>query len=452
MGIDTSESAKTNSIKIWRTDMDSIWLKTAEKLRFDALDGNKKTDVLIIGGGIAGILCAYKLKNAGVDCILVEADEICGGITKNTTAKITLGHGLIYDKIIKRFDEDKARLYAEAQSKAIKQYARLCEDIGCDYETQNNYVYSITDRKKIEKEVVALNRLGVKADFSDANELPFKVAGAVRVKDQAQFHPLKFLYTIAKDLPIYENTKVTELMPHKAKTNRGEIAFKKLIIATHFPMLNKHGLYSLKLYQHRSYVIALKGAQNVSGMYVDESDTGLSFRSYGDLLLLGGGGHRTGKKGGCWQELEGFARRHYKNAEIVGKWATQDCMTLDDVPYIGQYSKSTPDVFVATGFNKWGMTNAMVAADLLCDLVRGKSNPYANFFDPSRTVLRPQLAVNAFESTVGILTPTAPRCPHLGCALKYNRAEHTWDCPCHGSRFTEQGELIDNPATDDKKM
>ncbi|MBO5315120.1 MAG: FAD-dependent oxidoreductase [Clostridia bacterium] len=432
--------------------MDSIWLKTAEKLRFDALDGNKKTDVLIIGGGIAGILCAYKLKNAGVDCILVEADEICGGITKNTTAKITLGHGLIYDKIIKRFDEDKARLYAEAQSKAIKQYARLCEDIGCDYETQNNYVYSITDRKKIEKEVVALNRLGVKADFSDANELPFKVAGAVRVKDQAQFHPLKFLYTIAKDLPIYENTKVTELMPHKAKTNRGEIAFKKLIIATHFPMLNKHGLYSLKLYQHRSYVIALKGAQNVSGMYVDESDTGLSFRSYGDLLLLGGGGHRTGKKGGCWQELEGFARRHYKNAEIVGKWATQDCMTLDDVPYIGQYSKSTPDVFVATGFNKWGMTNAMVAADLLCDLVRGKSNPYANFFDPSRTVLRPQLAVNAFESTVGILTPTAPRCPHLGCALKYNRAEHTWDCPCHGSRFTEQGELIDNPATDDKKM
>ena len=271
-------------------------------------------------------------------------------------------------------------------------------------------------------------------------------------KIKRSFTHLKFLYTIAKDLPIYENTKVTELMPHKAKTNRGEIAFKKLIIATHFPMLNKHGLYSLKLYQHRSYVIALRDAQNVSGMYVDESDTGLSFRNYGDLLLLGGGGHRTGKKGGCWQELEDFARKHYKNAKIVGKWATQDCMTLDDIPYIGQYSKSTPDVFIATGFNKWGMTSAMVAADLLCDLVQGKNNPYSAVFDPSRTVLRPQLAVNAFESTVGILTPTAPRCPHLGCALKYNRAEHTWDCPCHGSRFTEQGELIDNPATDDKKM
>ena len=241
-------------------------------------------------------------------------------------------------------------------------------------------------------------------------------------------------------------------MPHKAKTNHGEVIYKKLIIATHFPMLNKHGLYSLKLYQHRSYVIAIKNAQNVSGMYVDESNTGLSFRSCGDLLLLGGGGHRTGKKGGCWQELEGFTRKHYKNTEIVGKWATQGCMTLDDIPYIGQYSKSTPDVFVATGFNKWGMTNAMVAANILCDLVQGKNNPYAAVFDPSRTVLRPQLAVNAFESTIGILTPTAPRCPHLGCALKYNRAEHTWDCPCHGSRFTEDGLLIDNPATDDKKM
>ena len=432
--------------------MESVWEKTASKPRFDVLNGNKNVDVLIIGGGIAGILCAYKLKNAGVDCMLVEADEICGGITKNTTAKITLGHGLIYDKMIKRFGGDKARLYAEAQSKVIQEYAQFCENIDCDFETRDNYVYSLNDRKTIEKEVAALNRIGVKAEFSDAKELPLSVVGAVLVKDQAQFHPLKFLYTIAKDLPIYENTKVTELMPHKAKTNRGEIAFKKLIIATHFPMLNKHGLYSLKLYQHRSYVIALKGAQNVSGMYVDESDTGLSFRSYGELLLLGGGGHRTGKKGGCWQELEDFARKHYKNAEIIGKWATQDCMTLDDIPYIGQYSKSTPDVFVATGFNKWGMTSAMVAAELLCDLVRGKSNPYANLFDPSRTLLRPQLALNAFDSVIGLLTPTAPRCPHLGCALKYNRAEHTWDCPCHGSRFTKDGQLIDNPATDDKKL
>lgn len=429
--------------------VNSIWKDTAERPHFIPLKGNKNTDVLIVGGGIAGILCAYKLKNAGVDCMLAEAAEICGGITKNTTAKITLGHGLIYDKIIKRFGEDRARLYAEAQSKALKEYARLCENIDCDYETQDNYVYSLNDRKKIEKEVSALRRLGVKADLSDARELPFTVAGAVRVKNQAQFHPLKFLYEIAKDLPIYENTKVIELMPNKAITNHGEITYKKLIVTTHFPILNKHGSYPLKLYQHRSYVLALKGASNVCGMYVDESNTGLSFRSFGDFLLLGGGGHRTGKQGGCWQELEEFANKYYKNAEIVAKWATQDCMTLDDIPYIGQYSGSTHDVFVATGFNKWGMTNSMVAANILSDLVQGKANPYAKVFSPSRTMLRPQLAVNAFESAVGLLTPTAPRCPHLGCALKYNRAEHTWDCPCHGSRFTEDGEWIDTPATDD---
>ena len=432
--------------------MESVWVKTAEKPHFNALDGNKKTDVLIIGGGIAGVLCAYKLKEEGVDCMLVEASEICNGITKNTTAKITLGHGLIYDKMIKHFGEDKAHLYAKAQSKAIKKHTALCENIDCDFEMRDNYVYSLTDREKIEKEVAALNRLGMNAYFSDAKELPFKVAGAVLVKDQAQFHPLKFLYTISKDLPIFEHTKVSQLMPGKAITTGGEITYKKLIIATHFPILNKHGLYPLKLYQHRSYVLAIKGAQKLDGMYVDELDTGLSFRSYDELLLLGGGGHRTGKQGGCWQGLEKFVNNYYHNTEIIGKWATQDCMTLDDIPYIGQYSKSTPDVFVATGFNKWGMTNAMVAADILCDLVQGRSNSYAAVFDPSRTVLHSQLAVNLFDSLVGLLTPTTPRCPHLGCALKYNKAEQTWDCPCHGSRFTEDGQLIDNPATDDKRL
>ena len=429
--------------------MSSVWEKQAPKLRFDPLEGNKSTDVLIVGGGIAGILCAWKLKNAGVDCMVAEAKQICSGITKNTTAKITLQHGLIYQKLIKSFGEEYASLYLEAQTLAGKTYAQLCKNIDCDYETRDSYVYSLDDRRKIEREITVLCKLGVDADFSSAGELPFAVAEAVRIKNQAQFHPLKFLYALAKDLPIYEDAKVLELMPGKAVTNRGEIAYKKLIIATHFPILNKHGSYFLKLYQHRSYVLALKNAQPLNGMYVDESDKGMSFRSFGELLLLGGGGHRTGKQGGCWQELEEFAKKHYPKAQVVGKWATQDCMTLDAVPYIGQYAKSTPDVYVATGFQKWGMTNAMVAADILCDLIQDAPNPYAKVFSPSRRILRPQLAVNAFESTLGLLTPTAPRCPHLGCALKYNPQEHSWDCPCHGSRFTHEGELIDNPATDD---
>ena len=429
--------------------MNSIWTQTSRRLAFEALNGVKSTDVLIIGGGIAGILCAYQLKRAGVDCILVEADEICGGITQNTTAKITLGHGLVYDKMLCRFGEEKTKLYAEAQKNAIREYTHLSKSVDCDFEAKDSYVYSLNNRKKIEKEVDALNILGIEATFSEARELPFPVAGAVRVKHQAQFHPLKFLYEIAKDLPIYEHTKVLNLIPHKAVTNNGVITFLKLIVATHFPIYNKHGAYFLKLYQHRSYVVALEGASKMNGMYVDERDTGLSFRNYKDLLLLGGGGHRTGKKGGCWQELEEFAKEHYPSAKIVAKWATQDCMTLDEIPYIGQYSKRTPDTFVATGFNKWGMTNAMVASKILCDLVQGKENRFAEAFSPSRSILRPQLAINALESTIGLLTPTTPRCPHLGCALKYNSAEHTWDCPCHGSRFDEYGNLIDNPATDD---
>ena len=429
--------------------MDSIWKKDLPQIRFETLEGNQKTDVLIVGGGIAGILCAYKLKQAGIDCLLTEADEICSGVTKNTSAKITLGHGLIYDKMIGRFGEDRARRYLSAQTDSIREYSKLCENIDCNYEMRDNYVYSLNNRRKIEKEVEALNRLGVNAEFSDSLELPFSIAGAVCVKHQAQFHPMKFLYAVSKDLPIYEHTKVIGLMPCKARTNRGEITFKKLIIATHFPILNKHGFYPLKLYQHRSYVLALKNAQILNGMYVDESETGLSFRNEGDLLLLNGGGHRTGKNGGCWQELEEFAKKHYPNAEMICKWATQDCITLDGIPYIGQYARSTPDVFLATGFNKWGMTNAMVAADILCDLVQEKSNPYAQVFSPSRSVLHPQILGNIFESVTGLLTPTVPRCPHLGCALKYNRAEHSWDCPCHGSRFAANGELIDNPATAD---
>lgn len=429
--------------------MESVWSKKTPPLEFKSLNENKNTDVLIVGGGIAGLLCAYKLKSAGVDCILVEAEKICGGVTGYTTAKITLQHGLIYDKLIKRYGRDMAQLYLNAQNGAIKEYARLCRDIDCDFETKDSVVYSLSNRRKIERETAALKLLGVKAKFSTATELPITVAGAVRVENQAQFNPLKFLYSIAKNLPIYENTKVVEFTPYRVKTPHGSINFKKLVVATHFPIYNKHGAYFIKLYQHRSYVIALTGATPIDGMYVDESDTGLTFRSYGDLLLLGGGGHRTGKPGGCWQELEAFAAKHYKNAKMVGKWATQDCMTLDRLPYIGKYCKTTPDVFVATGFNKWGMTNAMVAADVLCDLIRGKENPYAKVFSPTRSILHPQLAVNAFDSVVGLLTPTVPRCPHLGCALKYNRAEHSWDCPCHGSRFTADGKLIDNPATDD---
>ena len=431
--------------------MDSLWTKTKQLPTFPALQKDISTDVLIIGGGMAGILCAWQLRQAGIDCILVEQDRLCSGITKDTTAKITVQHGLIYHKLIRTFGEEKAKLYLQANQAALEQYRILCQTIDCDFETQDSFVYSPDNRVCIVKETVAFRKLGVDARIRSDLPLPFPVARAVQLKGQAQFHPLKFVAAIAAGLPIFEHTKVLELMPGKAVTSGGVIRAKKMIIATHFPLLNKHGGYFLKLYQHRSYVLALKGAPQIPGMYVDESKTGLSFRPYRDLLLLGGGSHRTGKKGGNWQELEHFAARYFPQAQIVARWATQDCMTLDGVPYIGQYAKSTPDLYVATGFNKWGMTSSMAAAMLLGDLVQGKEHPWAALFNPSRSMLHPQLAVNAAESTLHLITPTIPRCPHMGCALKYNPAEKSWDCPCHGSRFDTEGHLLDNPATDDKK-
>ena len=431
--------------------MGSLWEQTWEKPNFPAQDGDLSTDVLIIGGGMAGILCAYRLHCAGVPYVLAEAETLCGGITKNTTAKLTSQHGLIYDKLISRFGIQRAKQYLAANQAALQTYRTLCRKIDCGFEEKAAYVYALDDRRKLQREVNALEKLGVPAEFTDELPLPFPVAGAVKFPNQAQFHPLKFVSGLAKGLRVYEHTRVRELIGTTAVTNHGRIRAEKILVTTHFPFLNKHGSYFLKLYQHRSYVIALQGAPDVDGMYVDASRTGLSFRNCQNLLLLGGGGHRTGKKGGGWRELRDFARRHYPQAEEQYRWAAQDCMSLDGVPYIGPYSASTPDLYVAAGFNKWGMISSMVSAMLLSDLVQGKNSPYGEVFSPSRSILRPQLAVNGFEAVSSLLTPTARRCPHLGCALKWNPVEHTWDCPCHGSRFTEDGKRLDGPATGDLK-
>ncbi len=429
--------------------MDSVWTQTAQLPQFGPLPGDLHTDVLIIGGGMAGILCAYQLSRAGVGCALVEADRLCSGTTKNTTAKITFQHGLIYDKLIREFGTERARLYLACNQAALEQYRALCRDIPCDFEEKDAYVYSRKDRKKLDRELAALERLGFAAQFAAELPLPFPVAGAVRFPRQAQFHPLKFAAAMVEGLQIFEHTKVLELAPGRAVTNRGVIRAEAIVAATHFPLLNKHGGYFLKLYQHRSYVLALRHAPDVGGMYLDEEEKGLSFRNVGDLLLLGGGSHRTGKQGGGWKELDEFARSRFPGAQTAARWAAQDCMTLDGVPYVGPYAKNTSGLYVAAGFNKWGMTSAMAAAVTLTDQILGRDSPWTELFSPFRTVLRPQLAVNGLESALGLLTPSAPRCPHMGCALKYNAAEHSWDCPCHGSRFGEDGGLIDNPATDD---
>ena len=431
--------------------MPSIWRETVVLPRFGPLKGDLHTDVLVVGGGMAGILCTHLLRERGVDCALVEAEHLAWGTTGDTTAKLTVQHGLLYHKLLRQKGREGALTYLRLQQGALERYRTLCANMDCDFTIEDNSVYTLNDRKTLRAELAALQSLNVPAWLEEKPPLPMPTAGAVGIPQQARFHPLKFLAAIVPGLPIYEQTKVLELMPGKAVTNRGCVTAKKIILATHFPILNKHGGYFIKLYQHRSYVLALENTPPVEGMYVDDSGTGLSFRQWSDLLLLGGGGHRTGKNGGGWRELELFAARHWPQATVRARWAAQDCMSLDGLPYVGRYSAATPDLFVATGFNKWGMTNAMAAAMVLCELVQGKPHPAAFLLEPSRSILRPQLAANLWESTVNLLTPTVPRCPHLGCALKWNGQEHSWDCPCHGSRFDEGGNLLDGPATADKQ-
>lgn len=431
--------------------MHSIWTDTVSPKKFGKLHGDHKTDVLVVGGGMAGVLCAYKLKCAGIDYMLVEKDRLFGGVTCNTTAKITSQHGLCYEKLVKRFGVQKAKLYFDANEEAIAEYRALSRNITCDFEEKSSFVYSLDNRKKLEKELCALQKIGCKAEFKESLPLPIETVGAIKFDKQAQFNPLMLLSEISKDLNIFENTKIKEFIGNTAIYDDGKIQAQNIVIATHFPIINKHGSYFLKLYQSRSYVLGLENAQQVDGMYIDESTKGLSFKNYGDVLLLGGGAHRTGKGGCGWDELKQFASVHYPGAKEVYRWAAQDCMSLDAVSYIGKYSSKTNNLFIASGFNKWGVTQSMIGAQLICDLVCKKENPYEELFCASRSILRPQLALNMFEFTSSILSFSKKRCPHMGCALKYNRYEHTWDCPCHGSRFAKSGKVLENPATGNLK-
>ncbi len=423
----------------------SLWsdVKTGS---FPTLSGDKKTDVLIIGGGIAGVLCAHLLKMAGVDNMLIDKGRVLSGVTRNTTAKITAQHGLIYSKISDKYGPGAAAAYYRAQKSAAEKLVELCSGVECDFETQDSFVYSLDNFEEIKREFYTLEKIGAKPELLHKTELPFSVIGAVGLREQAAFHPLKLLSSLLFNLNIHENTKAIELTEDGVLTDKGKIKAEKIIVATHFPFIDKYGLYFLKLYQHRSYVLALQGADVPDGMYVDESQCGLSFRGYKDLLLLGGGSHRTGELGGGYRELLDFAKTTYPSAKVLYGWGAQDCMTLDGMPYIGRYSKLTDKLYVATGFNKWGMSSAMLSGMILSDMIIGVKNEYAELFSPMRSMLHKQLFVNIGHSVKGLLAPTAPRCTHLGCALKYNKEEHSWDCGCHGSRFSEDGEVIDNPA------
>lgn len=433
--------------------MEYLWTKGVTPPVFPTLEGDKTTQVLVIGGGMAGVLCALQLHRQGIDVMLVEANRVGGGITRGTTAVLTAQHDTLYQTLVKQFGAKKAKAYLQANLQAVKQFGSFAKEINCDFEEVPSVFYSVHNREKMEQEVRTLQALGFNAQFAATIPLPFAVAGAVRFPNMAQFHPLKFLYGAVKELPaVYENTFVEKLEGTTAYTRHGTIRAQQVIVATHYPFLNSKGLYVAKLYQQRSFVIALENAPQLGCTLEDVAEDGVYLRNYNGLLLVGGGDSRTGKKTEGFGVPRAFAAQHFPKAKEVMAWANQDCVSLDGVPYIGPYSPSLPQVYVASGFNLWGMTSAMVAANILTDLVQGKENPFASVFSPRRSMWHTQLFANMGTTLLDFIMPLPKRCSHLGCVLRWNPVEHSWDCPCHGSRFDKHGALLDGPAMRDSHV
>ncbi len=441
--------------------MDSIWTMTSKRAERQELRKNLSVDAVVIGGGIAGILTAWFLKEAGLETVVLEAAGLFSGQTKNTTAKITLQHGLIYHKLINKVGKQQAALYAEANRAAIGQYRKMAETLGTDCRFRNcrSYLYTMKDEAALHQEEEAAKSLGICAEFTTRTELPFQVKGALCYYDQAVFHPLLFLQKAAENLTIYENTKVLTVEGHEVLTENYRVEGDHIIFATHYPFINVPGFYFLRMHQERSYVLALKNTGQMDNIYYGVDEDGLSFRKSGDILLLGGGNHRTGenKGGGKYRDLRLAAEKMFPQCREISHWSAQDCMPVDDIPYIGRYSAEYPYWHVATGFRKWGMTGSMTAAMLIKDLVTEGKSRFEEVFTPQRLNLQAaaaKLAEEGIESAKGLgkgLFTATPRCPHMGCALEWNPDELSWDCPCHGSRFDSQGRLLDNPAQTDLK-
>ncbi len=472
--------------------MESIWEKEIDMPMYAPLKQDIKVHTAVIGGGMAGILTAYLLQKQGADVVVLEAQCIGSGQTKHTTAKITSQHNLIYHKLLKSLGEERAKLYADANQEAIGIYRNLANQMSekCAFEEKENILYATKNPAAIEEEVQVMQRLGLKASFVTKTELPFPITGAIRLEGQAQFHPLFFLKGLAEQLTVYERTMVRTIQDGTVITDGGCVEAKHIVVATHYPFINVPGYYFARQHQERSYVLSLYQAEQYSGMYLGVDQPIYSFRNAGNYLLFGGSAHRTGenRQGGQYERLRKAAKEFYPNAVETACWSAQDCMTLDGIPYIGQYASSLHNIYVATGFCKWGMTSAMVSAMILSDQILGKNNSFQEVFAPQRTTIKmsvkqaikdgahairgltagflapPRIAldklpkghggiVEADSKKMGVykednetIHAVQVQCTHLGCQLEWNADERSWDCPCHGSRFDYKGNLIDNPA------
>lgn len=435
----------------------------------------KRTEVAIIGGGLAGLLTAYRLAEAGIHAVVIESGAVGYGQSGVSTGKVSVATGLTYHRLAMERGADVARAYAEAQMQAVEAYRRIILDerICCDFECLPAVLYTRDAPARLEEEAVASRAVGLRVELKRRTALPFDVALALSYPSQAQFHPVKLLAALSRRVEIYMGLTVTNVHGHTLVTDDGqELEAQKIVYACHYPIKDMPGLFFMKLSRSLSYGLALSNIPPLPAMYNGIDRGGLSLRSHGDTLLLVGGAHRTGEWGRDpahtgLSYLRAAAARYFPRVHIAATWAGQDCMSPDGLPLIGTYSALAPDQYVATGFSKWGVTGSMIAATVLADLIVGRPNSVAAYLHPGRfgretiraVFSQAGQAVAGWERRLHRTAEVAdelappkhdlqrpPVCTHLGCALTWNGDTSTWDCPCHGSRFAKDGSIVSSPA------
>lgn len=469
--------------------MESIWKEYVVGHHAE-LEKDIKTDVAVVGGGIAGILAAYRLAESGRKVTLLEAGVLYGGVTQNTSAHISALQGYLYNDL----KLDQAKPYFESQIKAIDEYERLIKkyDIDCEFQRVDDYLYTVDNPDKIEKEYNALSVMGANPEYADNFHIAqFRPACAFKVPNMALFHPIKFLDMLPKSFEFYERSRVLDIdvKQNILYTNKAKVKADKIVIATNFPIINIPGWYFLRMYKSQAYTIAIDNVKtNIQASYQSELANGLTFRNYGKYLIIDGLSHRTGRinANDKFQRLEDTAKKLFPQCKVTHKWTANDCVTYDSLPFVGYYSKTSKDIYVITGFNKWGMANAMVSSMIICDMINGKNNEYEELFSPQRCSFKFKPAMSNILCTVknlvvkplcpavkgedslpidsggivrfngkkkavykdadGVIYACQPLCAHLKCQLVFNANTKTWDCPCHGSRFDIYGNIIVAPA------
>lgn len=491
--------------------MKSLWFQKNKLPKFAPLRGERRVDVAIIGGGITGLTAAYFLQKAGTSVAILERDRLLQGETGRTTAHLTEVVDPRYYQLISDFGLKEAGMVLASHRWAIRQIEELSRDlpISCGFRRVPGYLYTERAEKQeaLDKENEALHRLGMSPQLRTSIPLGFSVKGALRLENQAQVHPIRFMTGVlsalaSMEVQIFEHSPAHEIQdgePCRIQSDAGVLIANHVLVVTNQPISN-WVLIQTKVAAYRSYAIAAEvvSPPDAEALYWDLEDPYhyIRFQSSPDThyVILGGEDHKTGQLENTelpFHRLEEYAKSHIPFKRVSHRWSGQIIETVDGLPYIGRNSFSD-HVYVATGFSGNGITYGLIAAQILSDEVRGRKNAWADLYSATR--IKPivsagtylaenkdfpqeflmgrlhgskdlaELAPNdgalvsfdgqkvaVYRSTSGVLTALSPVCPHMKCLVKWNRAEKTWDCPCHGSRFNIEGHVINGPANSDLK-